>query len=147
MNRMIHRFSGTSRNGSSMNTSVTWLSTTERRSLMRPSCPPQNGAVKEALIPDQMTTNVDDSITSKNPLQSIGNATLRIGFVHHSEDTNLINSPAVVSAGLVAPNVTAGLCQQQSSSSGGILYRNMEHRHTKPIEWRINLANVKVCSL
>lgn len=143
---MMNRFSGTSRNGSSRNGSnVTWLSTTERRSLMGQS-PTQNGAIKETLIPDQMTTNVDDSITSKKPLQSIGNATLRIGFVHHSEDANLINSPAVVSAGLVAPSVTSGLCQQQSNTPSGILYRNsMEHRHTKPIEWRINLANVKVC--
>lgn len=124
-----------------MNTSATWLSATERRSLMRPS-PPQNGVAKESLIPAEMTTNIDDlSGGTLKSVPSIGNASLRIGFVHH-EDSSPSTTPVVVCSGSTSSSTTVQLPQ---NSQNGIVYRNMEQRHVKPIEWRIHLAGVKVC--
>ena len=133
---MKSRFSANSRNGSSLNnTSGTWLSTAERRSLRRPS-PTLNGAVKETLIPEEMTTNVDTELLdgSKKMMPSLGNPALRIGFVHQ-EDAGLSAFPAATAA-----SAASTLGQQQPCSPDGVLY----HRPAKPVEWRVHLASVKV---
>lgn len=122
-----------------MNASVTWMNTTERRSLMRPS-PPQNGStVKETLIPEEMTTNIDVELGgSRKTMPSLSNASLRIGFVHQ-EDSDQTAAPVIVSSGL-APSPNSGGQQQMTGSPSGVLY----HRSSKPTEWRIHLAHVKV---
>lgn len=141
---MASRFSANSRNGGSVNnTSGTWLSTAERRSLRRPS-PTANGAVKETLIPEEMTTNVDTELldggsSSKKMMPALGNSALRIGFVHQ-EEVGLSGFPVVAST---ASNNAAGALvgqQQQPCSPDGVLY----HRPVKPVEWRVHLASVKV---
>ncbi|XP_046440100.1 neurotensin receptor type 1-like [Daphnia pulex] len=134
------RFSANSRNGGSVNnTSGTWLSTAERRSLRRPS-PTANGAVKETLIPEEMTTNVDtellDGGSSKKMMPALGNPALRIGFVHQ-EEVGLSGFPVVSTASNVAGALVGQ--QQQPCSPDGVLY----HRPAKPVEWRVHLASVK----
>jgi hypothetical protein len=142
------RFSAYSRNGGSVNnTSGTWLSTAERRSLRRPS-PTANGAVnKETLIPEEMTTNVDSTelldggSSSKKMMPVLGNPALRIGFVHQ-EDVGLMSGFPVVATASSAAGALVGQQQQQQpcSPEGGVLY----HRPAKPVEWRVHLASVKV---
>lgn len=132
----MSRFSANSRNGGSLNnTSVTWLSTTERRSLRRPS-PTQNGAVKETLIAEEMTTNVDTDLdSSKKLMPSLGNPALHIGFVHQEDVPGLTTFPVAMSS-----NSASTLGQQQPCSPEGALHQ----RPTKPVEWRVHLASVKV---
>ncbi len=138
------RFSANSRNGGSVNnTSGTWLSTAERRSLRRPS-PTANGAVKETLIPEEMTTNVDstellDGGSSKKMMPALGNPALRIGFVHQ-EEVGLMSSFPVVATASSAAGALVGQQQPQPCSPDGVLY----HRPAKPVEWRVHLASVKV---
>lgn len=105
---------------------------------MKPS-PPQNGIVKESLIPEETTTNVDvEHGVSPKTMLSNGNATLRIGFVHQ-EETDTTAAPVV---GL--PLHPAGNFAQphMSSPSNGAQYA----RHSKPVEWRLHLGHVKVRS-
>jgi hypothetical protein len=91
--------------------------------------------VKETLIPEEMTTNVDTELdSSKKMMPSLGNPALRIGFVHQ-EDVGPTTFPAATSS-----NPTSTLGQQQPCSPDGALYQ----RPTKPVEWRVHLAHVKV---
>lgn len=131
----MFRYSANSRNGGSLNTSAIWLSTAERRSQRRPS-PTQNGAVKETLIPEEKTTNVDAELDiSKKVMPSPRNASLRIGFV--IQDDAALNSIPVATSSNAAN--TVGRQHPQCSSDGG-----SHHRTPKPAEWRVHLAHVKV---
>ncbi|XP_057374113.1 neuropeptides capa receptor-like [Daphnia carinata] len=129
------RFSANSRNGGSLNTSGIWLSTAERRSQRRASPAPQNGAVKETLIAEEKTTNVDIELDdSMKMVPSLANAPLRIGFV--MQDDAVVNSiPATTPS-----NTAVAIGKQHPPCSSDV---GLHHRTTKPAEWRVRLAHVK----
>ena len=122
-----------------MNSSVNWMNPTERRSLMRPSLPLNGTVLKESFIPEEeVTTNLDAEVggNSRKTMPSLSNTSLRIGFVHQ-EDAGQ-TAPVVVTSGLVAPHPAIG--QQQATGLPSGIY----HRTSKPTEWRIHIAHVKV---
>lgn len=132
------RYSANSRNGSSLNTSGIWLSTAERRSQRRASPSPLNGAVKETLLAEEKTTNVDIELDgSKKMVPSLGNAPLRIGFV--VQDDAVVSSIPVTTPSNPAPAV--GKQHPPSSSDVGLHHRVIGT--AKPAEWRVRLAHVK----
>lgn len=133
------RYSANSRNGGSLNTSGIWLSTAERRSQRRASPSPLNGAVKETLLAEEKTTNVDIELDgSKKMVPSLGNAPLRIGFV--VQDDAVVSSIPVTTPSNPAPAV--GKQHPPSSSDVGLHHRVIGT--AKPAEWRVRLAHVKV---
>jgi hypothetical protein len=84
-----------------------------------------------------MTTNVDTDLdSSKKLMPSLGNPALRIGFVHQEDVPGLITTFPVA----MSSNSASTLGQQQPCSPEGALHQ----RPTKPVEWRVHLASVKV---